>query len=194
MAAERGEDLPPEAFLYVGRLVEEKGVDVLAEGYRRYRSRGRALAADRGRHRPRGPPPHRQRGRPHGGLRAAADLPDVFAQAECLVLLSRFEPWAVVVHEAAAAGLPVVCTWVRGPTRLVLDGYNGVVMTPGDAEALAVAWSASARPRPTSAGHGRGQSRSPCSTRPSAGPRTCCGASPALRSAAGLYLAPGPRA
>ena len=54
------------------------------------------------------------------------DLPAVLERAGCLVLPSRFEPWGVVVHEAAAAGLPIVCTPVCGAaTRLVLDGYNG---------------------------------------------------------------------
>ena len=60
------------------------------------------------------------------------------SRAGCLVLPSRFEPWAVAVHEAAAAGLPVICTWVCGAaTRLVLDGYNGVVVSPDDARGLA---------------------------------------------------------
>ena len=43
-----------------------------------------------------------------------------------------------MIHEATAAGLPVVCTSVCGAaSRLVLDGYNGVVVSPGDAGALA---------------------------------------------------------
>jgi glycosyltransferase involved in cell wall biosynthesis len=66
------------------------------------------------------------------------ELPGLLARAGCLVLPSRFEPWGVVVHEATAAGLPVVCTSVCGAaSRLVLDGYNGAVVSPGDAEALA---------------------------------------------------------
>jgi glycosyltransferase involved in cell wall biosynthesis len=65
----------------------------------------------------------------------------VFADAGCLILPSRFEPWAVVVHEAAAAGLPVICSRACGAsTRLVLDGHNGAVVTPGDASGLAQAF------------------------------------------------------
>jgi glycosyltransferase involved in cell wall biosynthesis len=53
------------------------------------------------------------------------------------VLPSRFEPWGVAIHEATAAGLPVVCTRECGAsTRLVLDGYNGVVISKDDPEAL----------------------------------------------------------
>jgi glycosyltransferase involved in cell wall biosynthesis len=75
------------------------------------------------------------------GFVQPADLPDVFARAGCFVLPSRFEPWGVVVHEAAAAGLPVIASRACGAsTRLVLDGFNGVVVTPGDVEALAGAF------------------------------------------------------
>ena len=59
------------------------------------------------------------------------EMPSVFARAGCLVLPSRHEPWAVVIHEAASAGLPVVCTRACGAsTRLVLDGLNGAVVSP----------------------------------------------------------------
>jgi glycosyltransferase involved in cell wall biosynthesis len=72
------------------------------------------------------------------GFVQAADLPALLAESGCLVLPSRFEPWAVVIHEAAAAGLPVVCTWVCGAApHLVIDGYNGVIISPDDPDALA---------------------------------------------------------
>jgi glycosyltransferase involved in cell wall biosynthesis len=140
VAADRAGELPPAAFLYVGRLVPDKAIDVLADGYRRYRHETRTpwplIVAGTG------PEAHHLAG--IEGVRMLgfvqpADLPAVFAEAGCLVLPSRFEPWAVVIHEAASAGLPVVCTWVCGAsTRLVLDGYNGVVMSPDDPEAVAI--------------------------------------------------------
>jgi glycosyltransferase involved in cell wall biosynthesis len=72
------------------------------------------------------------------GFVQPADLPDVFSRAGCLVLPSRVEPWGVVVHEAVSAGLPVVCTRVCGAaTRLVLDGYNGTIVSAGDDVGLA---------------------------------------------------------
>jgi glycosyltransferase involved in cell wall biosynthesis len=139
VAAGRSGALPPEAFLYVGRLVPDKAIDVLAEGYRRYR----ATVAD-----PwplvvagAGPDGHHLdgvAGVDRHGFVQPHDLPALFAEAGCLVLPSRFEPWGVVIHEAAAAGLPVVCTRVCGAsTRLVLDGYNGVVISSDSPDALA---------------------------------------------------------
>jgi glycosyltransferase involved in cell wall biosynthesis len=139
VAAERKGALPPEAFLYVGRLVPDKAIDVLAEGYRRYRRRVARpwplLVAGTG---PEAHHLHGVEGVRTLGFVQPADLPEVFARAGCLVLPSRFEPWGVVIHEAAAAGLPIVCTRVCGAaTRLVLDGYNGVVMTPDSPDAVA---------------------------------------------------------
>jgi glycosyltransferase involved in cell wall biosynthesis len=139
VAAERGEQVPPEAFLFVGRLAPEKGVDVLAEAYRLYRARvERAwplLVAGTG------PELHHLAGLEGVellGFVQPSDLPGVMARAGCLVLPSRFEPWAVAIHEAAAAGLPIVCTWVCGAsTRLVLDGYNGALVSPDDPTGLA---------------------------------------------------------
>jgi glycosyltransferase involved in cell wall biosynthesis len=139
VAAARGGEAPPPAFVFVGRLVDVKGIDTLAAGYRRYRDLvpdpWPLLVAGTG------PGAARLDGAPgveQLGFLQPDDLPALLARSGCLVLPSRFEPWAVVVHEAAAAGLPVVCTWVCGAAgRLVLDGYNGSVVTPGDPDALA---------------------------------------------------------
>lgn len=129
-------------FLFVGRLVEEKGVDVLAEAYARYR------ASTPGEPWPLevagvGPLEGRLSGIPGVELRGFLqpdDLPAVFAGAGCLVLPSRFEPWGVVVHEAAAAGLPVIATQACGAaSRLVLDGYNGLLAEPGHVGSLTTA-------------------------------------------------------
>ena len=74
------------------------------------------------------------------GFVQPGDLPAVFADATCLVLPSTFEPWGIVVHEAAAAGLAIICsTAVGASSRFLVDGYNGVLVPPGDAKALAAA-------------------------------------------------------
>lgn len=65
------------------------------------------------------------------------DLPDKFAQASCLLLPSFFEPWGLVIHEATAAGLSVICSSVCGASKhLVQDGYNGYLIEPGNADDL----------------------------------------------------------
>jgi glycosyltransferase involved in cell wall biosynthesis len=57
----------------------------------------------------------------------------MYRNCDVLVLPSDYEPWALVVNEATAAGLAVVCSAVVGAAaELVVDGVNGRLFTPGD--------------------------------------------------------------
>ena len=59
------------------------------------------------------------------------------ANAGCFVLPSRREPWGVVVHEFAAAGLPILASDVVGAaSTFVIDGYNGFIFQPESVMAL----------------------------------------------------------
>jgi glycosyltransferase involved in cell wall biosynthesis len=50
-----------------------------------------------------------------------------------LVHPSDYEPWALVINEAAAAGMAIVSSSVVGAAaELVRDGFNGRVFPPGD--------------------------------------------------------------
>ncbi|HZC69832.1 MAG TPA: glycosyltransferase family 4 protein [Jatrophihabitans sp.] len=135
------QDPPRDSFLFTGRLVDTKGVDVLARAYRAYREQTAdpwpLVVAGIG-------PMDAELGAIEGvqlrGFVAPQDLPAVMAEAGCLVLPSRFEPWGVVVQEAAASGQAVICTNACGAaSRLVLDGYNGRVVAPGRPDELAQA-------------------------------------------------------
>lgn len=138
VASQRACNPPPRAFLFAGRLVVEKGVDVLADAYRRYRSRTSdpwpLLVCGTG-------PLEAHLAHAPGvellGFVQPEWLPAVFGRAGCLVLPSRFEPWGMVIHEATSAGMAVVCSTACGAsTRLVVDGYNGEVVPPGNAVRL----------------------------------------------------------
>jgi glycosyltransferase involved in cell wall biosynthesis len=193
VAADRHDNLPPEAFLFVGRLAPEKGIDVLADGYRRYRAAVERpwplIVAGVG------PELHQLAGGEGVellGFVQPGDLPGVVARAGCLVLPSRFEPWGVAVHEAAAAGLPIVCTWVCGAsTRFVLDGYNGVVISPGDAAGLAAGLArVSTASDAERAAMGLGSTLLARQLSPARWAATLLGRLPELRSDAGLLAAP----
>jgi UDP-glucose:(heptosyl)LPS alpha-1,3-glucosyltransferase len=56
------------------------------------------------------------------------DLPLFFAAADMFALPSAYEANALVVLEALAAGLPVVCTRVGYAPEIVVDGENGYLV------------------------------------------------------------------
>lgn len=61
----------------------------------------------------------------------------VYRACDVLVLPSDYEPWALVINEAVAAGLAVVATDVVGAAvELVDDGGNGYLVPPSDQPAL----------------------------------------------------------
>jgi glycosyltransferase involved in cell wall biosynthesis len=66
-----------------------------------------------------------------------ADLPAVFGQAHAFSLASQKESWGVVIHEAAAAGMPLLVTERAGSTSaFVRDRYNGRLFDPASADDL----------------------------------------------------------
>lgn len=63
-----------------------------------------------------------------------------YKMSDVLVLPSEYEPWALVINEAAAAGLAIVASDVVGAAaELVIDGENGRIFPTGDLDALAAA-------------------------------------------------------
>jgi len=129
----------PQSFLFVGRFADEKAIDVLVEGYARYR---------RGVDDPwpliccgKGPMAGRlddQHGIDNRGFVQPDNMADVWAEAGAFVLPSRFDPWPLALVEAAASGLPIVCSDACGSAvEIVRPGYNGVVVPDEDATALA---------------------------------------------------------
>ncbi len=73
------------------------------------------------------------------------DLPrdrivELYVAADVFALLSSWEPWAVVVNEAAACGLPLVLSdQVGAAPDLLVNGDNGALVRVGDVQAAAEA-------------------------------------------------------
>lgn len=137
----------PPTLIYVGRLAHEKGVGHLLRAVRSLAAAGRdvqlkicgdgplkeklqAEAATMGlgrRVRFLGFVP------PGKGVYSELDRADIF------VLPSLSEGIPKVLLEAMARGLPIVATAVGGIPDIIRDGYNGLLVPPGDAEAIAAA-------------------------------------------------------
>ena len=72
-----------------------------------------------------------------GGL-SEDQLAQRYVDADLFALLSRHEPWGVVVNEAAASGLPLVLSeHVGAAADLLVDGENGFLVPADDAVAAA---------------------------------------------------------
>lgn len=136
--------VPAPRLLYVGRLHEQKGVDVLlralallddppvdllvvGDGPRAGQLRD--LAARLG-----------VAGRVHMcGFVPHEEIPGVLGAGDPLVLPSRYEELGTVLLEAMHCGNPVVATRVGGIPGLVEDGVTGLLVPPGRPEPLAAA-------------------------------------------------------
>ena len=95
----------PRRFAFVGRMVADKCIDKLAEAYADYRKQRPIL----GRWSVAAPALCAPCLKTRTGSRWMASFSrrpcrGCLPQSGCLVLASRFEPWALVVHEAASAG------------------------------------------------------------------------------------------
>jgi glycosyltransferase involved in cell wall biosynthesis len=134
---------PGPCVLFVGRLVPEKGIAVLAEAWRRVRGAATLVVIGDG---PLADAVGRTpRARLLGPL-PRAELPVAYALAELTAVPSiptpRFrEPWALVCNEAMHQACPVVASSAVGAVAggLVRDGDSGLVVPPGDPGALAAA-------------------------------------------------------
>jgi glycosyltransferase involved in cell wall biosynthesis len=139
-------------FLFVGRDVPEKGLDVLLAAWQGAAREGDSLALV-GEHRLGEQSPHRAPGgdgvpdavRPLGRL-GAEQLRAVYAASDVLVVPSRAsrtfrEPWGLVVNEGMNAALAVIASDEVGAVAggLVRDGETGLVVRAGDDRALAAA-------------------------------------------------------
>jgi len=127
--------------LYSGRLVRSKGVDIALSAFARSRLAGSArlvVAGD-------GPERARlERSAPPGvefrGSTDARTLRRLYHEATLLLFPSLYDPWGLVLNEAACADLAAVASDAAGATRdLVHDGENGLVVRAGEVESLRAA-------------------------------------------------------
>ena len=72
------------------------------------------------------------------GFVQQCDLPDFYALGDVLILPTLGDPHGLVIDEALAAGLPVICSESAGDIRSRLpDGRAGYIVPTGDPSALA---------------------------------------------------------
>lgn len=124
---------PTARFLFVGKISSTKGLDLLLEAFARVRKAASV------RLRLVGPRRHPGSSIPSSieVVRAkGAALAEEYRQADCLVVPSRFDGFAMVVAEALACGTPVIVSDRVGAKDLVEEGCNGWIVAAGDVDAL----------------------------------------------------------
>lgn len=139
-------DAEPQKILTVGRLVPAKGVAVLVEAISQLSKGGRNLELTIV---GTGPAEDALRKQVEtAGLESrvyftgavgGAPLRELLAGASLFCLPSFAEGLPVVLMEALALRIPVVCTGIMGIPELVIDGLTGRLVAPTDSVALAAA-------------------------------------------------------
>ncbi len=136
--------LPQRYYLFVGRLVPEKGVFELVNAYAKLDVQlreqiGLVVAGD-------GAARHQLEQMAAGvspgnivfaGFVHREELGVYYGLAEALVLPTYTDTWGMVVNEAMACGLPVIVSRLAGcTTELIRDGWNGFLIAPKDVDGL----------------------------------------------------------
>jgi len=152
---EKRPDKVRDEVLYVGQLIECKGVNVLLDAMQRLR-RQRDVHLRLVYHNAQLEAELRRQARDLGlaehvefvGILGPRELAEEYHQADLLVLPSFAEGLPVVIMEAMALRRPVISTFVAGIPELVVPGEHGWLIPAGDVEALASAMQACLDARP----------------------------------------------
>jgi len=128
----------PKNFLYVGRLVDVKGIRNIIEAWSSIADRkgwtltfiGKGDLFD-----------YIQKNADKDVIlhdyMSQPDICKIMEKSGCALIPSHYEPWGLVVHEAAAAGLPmIVCENVGSANMFVQDKYNGITVRENDTNDL----------------------------------------------------------
>ncbi len=126
-------------FFYVGNFRDVKGTDLLADAYKTYRSKlsGQCALVCIGQG------PLQSRLEDEDGITVlpymtSSELIEIVKSFDIFVFPSRKDQWGVALHEFAALGFPLLSSRGAGATeRFLIDGFNGFMFDPGDANSLA---------------------------------------------------------
>lgn len=126
----------PHRFLFLGRFEKVKGVELLAQAWNEIENTRHWTLTFIGN----GSLKEKLSNYPN--IEVKEFIPPELLKKEisrygCLILPSLSEPYALVIHEAMAAGLPVLATEVCGAAPVfILNGYNGYTFQANSIEIL----------------------------------------------------------
>lgn len=126
----------PRRLLYIGRFSKQKGLTYLLKAWCSIPDRKGWTLTLIGN----GPECVRQEDFPDVEIKdfmSQEDLLHEFQQSGAFILPSIFEPWALVIHEAACCSLPILASDCCGAVScFVKDGENGYLFKPGNKNSI----------------------------------------------------------
>ena len=130
-------------FVFVGRVVRDKGINELVQAFARLHAHEPAtrliLVGRFEDNLDPVSPQTRQTIEQNDSIEAVGSQADVrpwLAASDALVFPSYREGFPNVVLEAGAMGLPSIVTDINGSREIIVEGKNGVIVPPRDADAL----------------------------------------------------------
>jgi len=125
--------------LFVGRFVKVKGLHLLVEAWQKveHKNGSKLILVGSGNLLDHYSLPDDIEIHPFSNQQELLKLSD---RCKGFVLPSVYEPWGVVIHEFAAAGLPLIVSNACGAVHhLVINNYNGYIIKPNDVNAIKTA-------------------------------------------------------
>ena len=117
--------------VFVGSLIERKGIDVAVEAVRRLRAAGKAVTLDV--YGPGDPEAwHETDGVRYRGVIPFGKVASVLARYQALILPSRFDGWGVIGNEAIQVGVPVIASDASGIADVISAGGCGLTFCSGN--------------------------------------------------------------
>ncbi len=135
-------DIAGCVILYVGRLIDEKGIPELLEAFTKLSPQKQVTLVIVGDgSRSQNYHSYTQQNQldnvVFAGFQPQTALPQYYGIADIFVFPTRSDTWGLVLNEAMAAGLPIVCSDAAGAAPdLVVNGENGYLIPVGDVEKL----------------------------------------------------------
>jgi glycosyltransferase involved in cell wall biosynthesis len=132
-------------FLFVGRIVRDKGIHELCEAFDQLSHENKAVRLLLVGWREDSLDPVSEKALAimtsnpaitYAGERFGDDLLAYYAAADCFVLPSYREGFPNTVLEAGAMGLPCIVTDINGSREIIVENENGYIIPPQDSNAL----------------------------------------------------------
>jgi len=137
--------LSGKVILYVGRLEPHKGLQLLLEAFHgviETAQNASLLVVGSGSEEVRLRQYCEQNGLSDrvmfSGYKQPDELPKYYAAADMFIFPTLWDPFGIVIAEALASGLPVICSPFAGAADLIEEGKNGYILDPRDTEKMAL--------------------------------------------------------